>query len=90
MIDINEIQDVVEKMPNVFDSHEFILSFLRFYPRSYGERLVAHNSVASAHGEISNFLRNNSPKLKINKTGEDESTDILGNLAECVVWTKIS
>ena len=88
MIDLNEIRSIVEKMPIVFDSHEFILRFLQFYPKSYGELLVAHNSVPLAHAEIANFLRNNSTTLAINKIGERETNDIFGNLAECAVWEK--
>lgn len=89
MINLNEISNAIEKMPTVFDSHEFILRFLQFCPSSYGELLIAHNNVALVHAEIANFLRNNSTKLGINKTGERETTDIFGNPAECAVWTKL-
>lgn len=89
MIAIQEIRSLLEKMPSVFDSHEFILNFIQYSPCSYGALLVAHNNVALAHAEISNFLRNNSAELGIAKTNEKESTDIFGKLTECAVWAKI-
>ncbi len=88
MIAVQDALNAIDKMPAEFDSHEFILCFLNLYPRSYGELLVAHNRVQTAHAEIANFLRNNSAELGITKKGERVSPDIFGNLTECALWTK--
>ena len=89
-INYNEIEDVVKNvMGNDFDSHKLIEKFILNYPASYGSLLIKHNNVATAHSEISNFLRNHADKLEIEKVGSDKvSKDIFGNDVTNADWKK--
>lgn len=58
-------------------------------PRVYGEFLVEHNNIKTAHAEISNFLRYNSERLGIIELDKVVSSNILGKPSECASWRKV-
>jgi len=83
------IQNVVDMMESNFDSHAFILRLLRESPSVYGQLLIKHNNVTTAHAEISNFLRNLAKELGIKeKEHESESVDIFGIINPCALWER--
>ena len=85
----DEIKIVVDMMDNNFDSHAFILKLLEEYPAVYGQLLIKHNNVTTAHAEISNFLRNHAMGLGIKeKENKAESKDIFGSTKPCAQWEK--
>ena len=83
------IRNVVDMMESNFDSHAFILRLLRESPSVYGQLLIKHNNVTTAHAEISNFLRNNAKVLHIKEEEhESESVGIFGIVNSCAQWQK--
>ncbi len=86
---IEEAVNIRNVLSDNFDSHDFIREFIWHYPSIYGGLLTKHNNVVTAHAEIANYLLNHSPELGIMKIGINKSKDILGNDAECALWTKI-
>lgn len=83
------IEMVVKIMDNSFDSHAFILKLLEKFPSVYGQLLIKHDNVTTAHAEISNFLRNNATDLHIKEEErKSESMDIFGIVNPCAQWQK--
>lgn len=76
-------------LADIFDTHDFIREYIYRFPYSYGELLMKHNNVTTAHAEIANFLRNNVGKLNIRKSGDSESEDIFKHRVKCANWEKI-
>ena len=89
IMDINEVKKIVEMMPQVFDSHEFILKYIWEYASSYGNLIVKHRNVTTAHAEVGKFLLNKANELGIEKIGEKDSKDFFGNTAPCAQWKKV-
>ncbi len=81
---------IIKVLDREFDSHDFICEYIYRFPSSYGELLIKHNNVNSAHAEIANFLRYNSSVLNICKIGEMESADIFGTPTICALWENMS
>lgn len=89
----NEALDVIDRLWSLnhgveFDSHDFIRVFIELFPVSYGQLLIKHGSVPSAHGEIAGYLRNNSETLGITRFGNITSLDIFNKEVQCVLWKK--
>lgn len=83
--------EIVKLLPKEFDSHEFIRKFIFNYPQRYGQLLIKHNNVSTAHGEIANFLRNNSCRLSIEQSlYKVYSNDIFGLQKLNALWHKIN
>ena len=86
---INNVKNLVDEMDNSFDSHAFILKLLERLPSVYGQLLIKHDNVTTAHAEISNFLRNNATDLHIKEEErKSESMDIFGIVNPCAQWQK--
>lgn len=84
-----EVQEIIELMPNGFDSHDFIRKFIWKCPEIYGRLLIKHANVTTAHAEISNYLRCHTSELGINELPEKvESEDILRIIRPCAQWEK--
>ena len=70
----------------------FIRKLLEKHPEVYGRYLVKHGdnggSVATADGEISNFLANHIDALQIIRNGNAYSPNILGHFTETAAWHK--
>lgn len=86
---IDEAISICDLLADVFDSHDFIREYIYQFPYSYGELLMKHNNVTTAHAEIANFLRNNSAELNIRKAGESETEDLFRHMVKCAIWKKI-
>ena len=83
--------EVVKLLPKEFDSHEFIHKFIFNYPQRFGQLLIKHNNVTTAHGEIANYLRNNSCRLNIEQSlYKVYSNDIFGLQRFNTLWQKIN
>lgn len=89
-MDINEAKQIILSLKDHFDSHDFIVKLYMNMPAVYGSFLVEHNSVNTAHAEISNFLRYNSKDLGICELNKVISTNIFGKPTECAAWAKLS
>lgn len=74
----------------IFDSHDFILTYIREFPYSYFNMLheTYKYNVTHTDSGIANFLRNNSSELGIEKIGTNESLNILSNPSECAIWER--
>ena len=79
---------VIDKLGKHFDSHAFIRKFMEMCPEEYGKMLQKHRSVTSAHGEISNFLRENAKNLGIKRMGNIKSLNVYLNLSSNAMWSK--
>lgn len=84
-----EVKMVVNMMDDSFDSHAFILKLLEKRPAVYGQLLIKHNNVTTAHAKISNFLRYYAKELGIKEEeNKVESKDIFGITKPCAQWGK--
>lgn len=88
-MNLEDVAAICKILGDKFDSHEFILKYLDKFPVSYGELLIKQKKVAKADAEIALFLVNHSAELHIQKTGETESSNLLGNVTRCATWIKI-
>lgn len=92
-MDINIFESIIEELiqdSNTFDSHDVIKKIIWSEPVSYANLLIKHENVTNAHAEISNFLRNKSNDLHIEKVNcAHKSPDIFGNDVECALWKYI-
>ena len=91
-MDITIALEVISYLNTEFDSHDFIRKLLEKHPEVYGRYLVKHGdnggSVATADGEISNFLANHIDALQIIRNGNAYSPNILGHFTEAAAWHK--
>lgn len=79
---------VIKLLGKNFDSHAFIRKFMELYPKEYGEMLVNHENVASAHGEISSYLSKNARNLKIKKIGSIRTLNVFLRASSNALWSK--
>ncbi len=79
---------VIKKLGKNFDSHAFIRKFMELYPKEYGEMLVSHENVASAHGEISSYLSKNARNLNIKKIGSIRTLNVFLRASSNALWSK--
>ena len=79
---------VIKKLGKNFDSHAFIRKFMELYPKEYGEMLVSHENVASAHGEISSYLSKNARDLNIKKIGSIHTLNVFLRASSNALWSK--
>lgn len=87
-MDIKIASEVIKKLNKEFSSHDFIFKLLEMYPKEYGQYLLDYGYVNSADGAISIFLVNHVKALKIKKTGNAPSENILRNITDCATWSK--
>ena len=80
--------NVIKKLSDVFDSHEFIKWFIWKYPTEYAVILIKHNNVTRAHASMARFLKSKAKKLNIIQDGTTTSKDIFGNEVENACWRK--
>ena len=83
---------VIEAMPEIFDSHDFILLLAQkeqqFYVKALYEYVGKTNPFQIAHGQLAKGL-NKFPEL-VTKTGnEPNSKDIFGQSNSAVEWRKV-
>ena len=61
---------------------------MELYPKEYGEMLVNHENVASAHGEISSYLSKNAHDLNIKKIGSIRTLNVFLRASSNALWSK--
>jgi hypothetical protein len=88
-MNIQEIKEIVDALEKEFDSHAFIRKYMEKFPQSYGELLMKHGNVTTAHAEISNCLRNNTTSLGIKKNGSVRSLDVFLKMTSNALWSKV-
>jgi hypothetical protein len=81
---------IIQQMPDEFDSHEFILELAHQYQRLYVSALVQYvdndRPFQTVHGEIARRLLKY-PML-VTKIGERNSEDIFRQVNSAAVWRK--
>lgn len=83
--------EVIALMPQTFDAHDFILTFVSHHPISYFSILRnAGERVFQANALISNHLKNKSAEFEIEYLGKVTSLDIYQNPAECALFHKLN
>jgi hypothetical protein len=83
--------DVVTRMSDYFDSHDFIVKLAQAHQRIYVEALAAYAATDRpfqiVHGEIARRLLKH-PEL-VSKVGERDSEDIFRQKNASAVWCKL-
>ena len=83
--------EIVSKMNDYFDSHDFILKLAQAHQRLYVAALAAYADkeypFQIVHGEIARRLLKR-PEL-VTKVGEHISSDIFGQKSSATVWCKV-
>lgn len=81
---------IINSISNIeFDSHEFILCYLKNYPASYGELLIKYNDVQQVNAEIGIYLSNHAEELNIIKIETNWSSEnIFKKITPCAKWKK--
>ena len=88
-MEVKQVRQVIDILGNEFDSHKFIREFILRCTGTYGELLIKHGNVTTAHAEIANYLRSHADELEIEKLRNDEiSADIFGNDVTNTFWKK--
>jgi hypothetical protein len=86
-----QFPDVVAKMGDYFDSHDFILRLAQSHQRLYVAALAAYGDreypFQIVHAEIARRLLKH-PDL-VRKVGEHSSPDIFGQKTSASVWYKV-
>lgn len=89
-----EIPAIIEKMPEIFTSHEFILKFAHVNQRKYVAALAAYAVTSNApfqivHGNLANYLHD-FPALVERIAPAVPSVDIFGVSQLCAKWRRKS
>ena len=90
MITLIEARQIVERMKDEFDSHDFILLYACAFPLSYLDILWEYDGNAKiADSQIAKTISRMSNRLEISKGDKAFSLNIKGNVTECTKWTKM-
>lgn len=90
-VPLDSVKKLIEnKLPNEFDSHDFIQIFSKDYESAYIEILNKYkkNSIRTTHSQIAINLRKNMEELNIKKNIEIKSDSIFGNNVPNKKWIK--
>ncbi len=83
--------DVIDAMPQIFDSHQFILELARRYQGPYTEALSGYSRKPApfqiVHGILAGHL--NACTELVQRVGNVISADIFGNQNQCAQWRKL-
>lgn len=86
------IREVINDLPDMFDSHDFIKKFSKRFEVDYVYMLANAGSTEpfqNVNSKIGSFLSNNQTMLRIESQGEVFSENVFGNNSECKMWKKI-
>lgn len=97
-LDLNRARQIIDLLPETFDSHDFIFEYLNRYERDYVEWLSEHLAQRTDTGifmgvnsEIARFLSQNSQALHISTSDTlVESRNIKNNISPNHQWRKQS
>ncbi len=90
-------EEIIEKMPRIFTSHQFILRLANTYQKEYIEGLYAYRfekrenryvPFMNVHRALATHLKNYPDLVKLNRS-DIPSKDIFGNDATCAEWKKV-
>lgn len=88
MLTLEEASQVIELLPEKFDSHDFLRQYALCFTWSYLSLLKESGDVQQLHMSIGAFLINNTSKLNISKIGEVTTANIFGKMTKCAQWSK--
>jgi len=89
---------IIEQMPGIFTSHEFILKLAQQNQARYVEALYAYRynddgeplaPFRTVHGILAKELRSFSKLVEIVRK-DASSKDIFGNSSKCALWKKVN
>jgi len=85
--------EIIDQMPNRFNSHEFILKLAHQHQGPY-VRVLAHYSdsdtpFAIVHGRLAKLLAERFSHL-VRYVGDEPSRDIFGHVNEVALWIKVT
>lgn len=83
-----EVQEIITMLGNQFDSHDFILMFIKTYPYSYFKLLDRYTNVTMVDAQIALYLNHHAVELQIEKIGDVVSLNIMSNESGCSLWKK--
>ena len=97
-LDLNRARQIIDLLPDTFDSHDFIFEYLNRYERDYVKWLSEHLAQRTDTGifmgvnsEIARFLAQNSQALHISTSDTlVESRNIKNNISQNHQWRKQS
>lgn len=91
-VDLKSVKAIIDKMPNEFDSHDFIQIFSKQFGSAYIDLLnnYKNKSIQTTHAQIAINLRKNMDDLKIRKNEDVKSQSIFGNNVPNKKWTKVN
>jgi len=83
-------EEVIDAMPNEFNSHKFILELARRHQKAY-IRLLAHYTDSPspfmvAHGQLAKLIGQFDDK--VTPLDYEDSADIFGNSNKAMLWRK--
>jgi c-di-AMP phosphodiesterase-like protein len=92
---LKEIEKIIEKLPILFDSHEFIECFLEKFEEQYVIFLsnYSKNRFRTVNNQISKFLRQAEQqklfaKFDIEYIGKTQSQNVRGKFSDNALWRK--
>lgn len=86
------MQEIINELPETFDSHAFIKKFSKKFEQDYIDFLYRSPSKTfhAIHLQIGRFLSDYCTSLKINKDGDSNSENIFGYESKNQNWKKYS
>jgi len=87
---IEMVAEVIQSLPETFDSHDFIEKFVLHQEHIYKTLLTQYDidAVQKTNMQLGRFLAENQARLHIMKLGKTHSGNFHGNETEVQVWTK--
>lgn len=89
---VEHYPEIIEKMPDSFTSHEFILALAHKYQRLYIEALYSYRRSRPfmiVHGVLAQHLLDFPQQVKLARP-DARSTDIFGQSEWCAEWKKVT
>ena len=83
-----EFEQTIASLKDKFDSHEFIMLYVRIYTPSYLELLRKSGNVITADRQMGADLMRNKKRLGINKIGVVQTENIFGHETDCALWER--
>ncbi|GAJ08356.1 unnamed protein product [marine sediment metagenome] len=87
----DQYPSVIEAMPDIFDSHQFILELARTHQGLYIDALYSYTHEPApfriVHGRLAQHL--SACTELVERVGDVISADIFGNQNQCAQWRKL-
>ena len=82
--------DIIRKLDDKFDSHDFIKKLIKYREHGYIARLSGYATFKNFHSQIGRYLKENSCILNIKSDGKNRSINIKGYNSENEKWKKVN